>query len=283
MRGVQRLSNARRRAGSLACALTVSCFVACGGSAVVDGANGNRAGAGSVAGARSVAGASPAAGSGASSSDEACTASQDSGPCDAYVPSFWHNPSTGLCEPFVYGGCGGNANRYPSRDACILACPNSSDDWDACIADSNCTLISAKCCGGCEPVASDELVAINFAHSPMNMSSQQCPEQTCAPCAPVAENEQTWKYFKPVCRNARCTLIDVRESPLTECQQTSDCMLRDGAECCPQCDGSGWVPVNRTAEMCGGAPTACDNCTSPLPPDCDAVCLAGRCRLEGPL
>ncbi|MEI9950272.1 MAG: BPTI/Kunitz domain-containing protein [Pseudomonadota bacterium] len=275
MRDDRRFTGIRRRLALLVCGVTVSGFVACGGSAVVDGSNGGRAGASSVAGANSVAGS-------AGSTADACTASQDSGPCEAYFPSFWHNPVTGLCEPFVYGGCGGNANRYPSRDACILACPNSSDDWDACVSDSNCTLIS-KCCGGCDPVASEELLAINVAHSPMNMSAPQCPEMACAPCFPVAENEQTWKYFKPVCRNARCTLIDVRESPLTECQKTSDCMLRDGAECCPQCDGSGWVPVNKAADMCGGSPTACDTCTSPLPTDWDTVCLSGRCRLEGPL
>jgi hypothetical protein len=127
------------------------------------------------------------------------------------------------------------------------------------------------------------VVAINQAYAPKYTDTHCGSVGVCAPCIPVEENEQTGKYLKPVCRYAHCTLIDVRESPLSECQKTSDCMLRDGAACCPECDGYGWVPLNRAADLCGGVPVACDACASPLPSDWDTVCLSGRCRLEGPL
>jgi hypothetical protein len=295
-------SRTRLRAGSFVGAVVgaVSWFVGCGGTAVVDApgstagasstAGGSTvagassvAGAGATAGASSGAGASPTAGAAGSTASDACTAALDPGPCEAAIPSFWHDPKTNLCVPFTYGGCSGNANRYQTRDACIQACQSASDDFSACVNDSNCSLVSANCCGPCEPFRNESVITINQAHVATYTNAHCASVGVCAPCMPVAENEQTGKYLKPVCRNTHCTLIDVRESPLSECQKTSDCALRDGAGCCPECDGSGWVPLNKAADVCGGAPTICNLCTSLLPVDWDTVCLSGRCRLEGPL
>jgi hypothetical protein len=39
------------------------------------------------------------------------------------MPSWFHNAVTKRCEEFIYGGCGGNANRFESRAACERACP----------------------------------------------------------------------------------------------------------------------------------------------------------------
>jgi len=255
MTGDPQSLRARRRAGSLLCAVAVSVFVACGGSAVI----------------------TAGAGAGGSASSDACTAPQEAGECDAYFPSFWHDPKTNSCVPFVYGGCGGNANRYPSREACMQACAAASDDPDTCVNDSSCTVISTGCCGACEPVASEQLVAINFAHLSEYEDSHCSETPPCVPCRSVTEIEQTEKYFKPVCRSAHCTLIDTRQSPLSECQKDFDCILRDSAECCPECDGSGWVPLNRAADLCGGLPTACNNCISPPAEDLGVACLSGRC------
>ena len=45
------------------------------------------------------------------------------GMCKAHMPSWFHNAVTRRCEEFIYGGCGGNANRFASRAACEAACP----------------------------------------------------------------------------------------------------------------------------------------------------------------
>ena len=44
------------------------------------------------------------------------------------MPSWFHNAVTKRCEEFIYGGCGGTANRFASRAACETACPPPAGD-----------------------------------------------------------------------------------------------------------------------------------------------------------
>ena len=50
------------------------------------------------------------------------------GPCRAFIDSWFFNPGTGKCERFVYGGCGGNANRFATRQDCENRCGTRGDD-----------------------------------------------------------------------------------------------------------------------------------------------------------
>ncbi|PRW21136.1 tissue factor pathway inhibitor 2 [Chlorella sorokiniana] len=64
-------------------------------------------------------------------SSEFCTLPADKGPCRAALPSWFYNAATGACEPFIYGGCQGNANRFPDAATCEAAaaqfCKGRSD------------------------------------------------------------------------------------------------------------------------------------------------------------
>ncbi|VDL63073.1 unnamed protein product [Hymenolepis diminuta] len=46
------------------------------------------------------------------------------GRCMAYMPSWGYDRRLGRCVRFVYGGCGGNGNRFESQEECEMACDN---------------------------------------------------------------------------------------------------------------------------------------------------------------
>ena len=47
---------------------------------------------------------------------------KDAGNCLAYNPRFYFDHETKSCKRFIYGGCGGNANRFVSRSECMDRC-----------------------------------------------------------------------------------------------------------------------------------------------------------------
>ena len=62
---------------------------------------------------------------------ERCELPADPGPCEAYMPSWYHNTDTGQCEEFIYGGCQGNDNNFATREECQRACANYSNNDSA--------------------------------------------------------------------------------------------------------------------------------------------------------
>ena len=44
------------------------------------------------------------------------------GTCRASIPSWYFDAQTEDCEQFLYDGCGGNENRFPSKEECRGAC-----------------------------------------------------------------------------------------------------------------------------------------------------------------
>ncbi len=46
----------------------------------------------------------------------------ESGICMAYNLSWGFDGDKNECVEFVYGGCGGNLNRFDSKEACERAC-----------------------------------------------------------------------------------------------------------------------------------------------------------------
>ncbi|XP_028177243.1 spondin-1-like isoform X2 [Ostrinia furnacalis] len=44
------------------------------------------------------------------------------GHCRSYEERWFYDSSTGVCEPFGYTGCGGNANNFRSRKVCLSTC-----------------------------------------------------------------------------------------------------------------------------------------------------------------
>ena len=51
-----------------------------------------------------------------------CQLPQEPGPCLTYLRRYFYNSERGACELFIYGGCGGNRNRFLSLPQCTTAC-----------------------------------------------------------------------------------------------------------------------------------------------------------------
>uniref|UniRef100_A0A672ZV09 BPTI/Kunitz inhibitor domain-containing protein n=1 Tax=Sphaeramia orbicularis TaxID=375764 RepID=A0A672ZV09_9TELE len=53
---------------------------------------------------------------------ERCLEPMSEGPCSEYILLWYFHQHSGKCRPFVYGGCGGNRNRFSSRQECQIWC-----------------------------------------------------------------------------------------------------------------------------------------------------------------
>ena len=52
----------------------------------------------------------------------ACSLPMEAGPCRALRSKHFFNAASGNCEEFLYSGCKGNANNFPSLEQCQAKC-----------------------------------------------------------------------------------------------------------------------------------------------------------------
>merc|ERR1712142_513572 len=64
-------------------------------------------------------------------SDDPCGLPKVVGHCYAYFRKYYFNSATGKCTKFIYGGCGGNANRFDTKEECQERCEDSDSDTDS--------------------------------------------------------------------------------------------------------------------------------------------------------
>ncbi|KAI9559251.1 hypothetical protein GHT06_016040 [Daphnia sinensis] len=59
-----------------------------------------------------------------------CNLKMDRGKCRDSLAAWYFDAATGQCKPFTYGGCGGNANNFPTQKKCESKCtpPKQSDE-----------------------------------------------------------------------------------------------------------------------------------------------------------
>ena len=44
------------------------------------------------------------------------------GPCNALFRMYYYDAKSGKCKKFVYGGCGGNQNKFGKMAECVATC-----------------------------------------------------------------------------------------------------------------------------------------------------------------
>lgn len=277
-------------------AASLTLATACGGNSFSNGGEGGQSGNPSGAGAKNTAGSNTAGkgsggstGSGGTSSsggnggqDLACAAPAQQGNCNAYFERWFHDVTSGLCRPFVYGGCGGNENNYETFEACQNACPGGTPNYDSCNSPSDCVVAGVGCCGVCDgpDMSARELTAYNKAYH-AEVSTCGGADIACAPCPEPAPGQGSLKYFVPDCVQGQCAVLDLRTSELTACETAQDCRLRNGTQCCEGCSpGNDVVAVRKDGsfeKLVCGSEVACPACLPAPPPDTAAACVEGHC------
>jgi hypothetical protein len=248
------------------------------------------------------------AGAGGIGGDAACSALPETGPCDALIQRWYHDPASGQCYPFVWGGCGGNANRYDSQAACEAACPGPVNVF-SCKVPSDCMLTTPSCCGVCDSpnLTTQNFVSYNknYAGLPCGVTANTIPiggsgagfpnpggspgvgaPVACPSCPVPAPGTGTLKYFVPDCVMGQCVVDDLRTSAVTACKTNTDCKLRNGTGCCEGCGGDDYVAVRKDGSfeklVCGGLQPPCAACLPQPPINAVAWCdvNVGHCQVE---
>jgi len=62
---------------------------------------------------------------------DVCEMVSDPGNCYARFPSFYYDKFSKTCKDFIWGGCGGNGNRFPTMEACMQRCVPSDGHFDS--------------------------------------------------------------------------------------------------------------------------------------------------------
>jgi hypothetical protein len=238
-----------------------------GGSGAASGGNGGATG-GSTTGGSAGAGGEPSA----------CSLPPEPGDCNGSIGRFAYEPRTGLCQPFVYGGCGGNANNFETAEACYAACGGRGEqDLAACEYPTDCTLVPVVCCGCARPELGNTIAVAKSRLDELERV-RGCGLIDCVWCQPL---ENPW--LGATCRAGRCIAFDARRTELVTCETRDDCRFRAGLQCCENCAASrqSFITVNADADLgswvCGDAPVACAGCVPIVPQNLSATCTNGAC------
>jgi len=258
-----------------------------GGMTSTGGSSSGAGGASGVGAASGTAGSVVVGGrggtAGAGGEPSTCFLAPDPGPCEASIPRYAFNPDTGLCHPFTYGGCDGNANNFETVERCYATCGGQGEiESAACMTSLDCTLIPSRCCGACDEVTLQNIVAVNTSHTTVVVAQPSCATIDCVTCDPPPYHA----WLGATCRENHCVAFDVRQTEFIVCTEDDDCRLRAGLGCCENCSPSPdeFVPVNRSpgleAFVCGDDLVECDACAPAPPAGYSATCEGGRCGVS---
>lgn len=76
------------------------------------------------------------------------------GRCKHFLPKYGFNTVTSRCEKFIYGGCGGNDNKFDTLEECVNLCGGMEPEESLACEASTCNTREAIVyrAKGCQPI-----------------------------------------------------------------------------------------------------------------------------------
>uniref|UniRef100_A0A034WTW0 Kunitz domain-containing protein 1 n=1 Tax=Rhipicephalus microplus TaxID=6941 RepID=A0A034WTW0_RHIMP len=130
--------------------------------------------------------------------DKQCVPTADPGPCKGFMPMWWYNIFTSRCEEFIYGGCQGNDNRYPTKEECEKTCAEASATWDVNAGRRLLEVHNFACLGKPDPGPCHASITRYYYD---NVTST-CKEFTYGGCQGNYNNYETVEQCKASCNPA---------------------------------------------------------------------------------
>ncbi|KAJ8036118.1 Papilin [Holothuria leucospilota] len=120
-----------------------------------------------------------------------CSFPLDIGPCNNFLQLFGFNTNTGVCEPFTYGGCLGNPNRFSSIVACQARCEVSvclqEEDPGPCTASIPSFSFNSDA-GTCGPFTYGGCLGGGNRFDSLTLCQATCEVPTGDPCSQVIDD-----------------------------------------------------------------------------------------------
>jgi len=87
-------------------------------------------------------------------SAEKCGLPLVKGACKKFLPKYGFNTATSRCEKFIYGGCGGNDNKFNTLEECVNLCGGLEPEESLACEATKCNTQEAMVyrAKGCQPV-----------------------------------------------------------------------------------------------------------------------------------
>jgi len=172
----------------------------------------------------------------------------DSGPCKAFFRMWYFDLVTKSCQPFVYGGCSGNDNRFKTIEDCQNMCQKEQTtlrpagnpcDTVRCAACTECTVDNSGS-PTCTPITPPPASCLKIG----NLCDRlRCP--ACTECKVDNSGIVTCKKITPppasCCKGGNCQ-TPTDPCALMFCAECTQCVATGGEASCvadPKCTPSG--------------------------------------------
>ncbi|XP_039592545.1 tissue factor pathway inhibitor 2 isoform X2 [Polypterus senegalus] len=115
-----------------------------------------------------------------------CRLEADEGPCRALLKKYFYNFTSMACEPFYYGGCYGNDNRFDNRASCLSFCSPQTE-------------IPSICVGPADPGSCSASVSRYY----YDVKLKACKEFTYSGCGGNSNNFPSAESCTSICKKGR--------------------------------------------------------------------------------